>query len=414
MLRTLGTGDMSTFMWKRKAHAWIPAQVYNYSLEISFIATGTVYNKNPLHMLFSFYLQAEAPAVLSSGLYDCSGPTFLSFRHHVDCNYILECEGLEDIESCPECDIQSKKCYKIYNWKFTTWHDARISCQLDGGDLAMMKTPGEWDTVIRVTSNIERKRLLWIGMHSLDSTMPNYYKHVYFWADKVASYSVNTTDVYFQAVIGEMCFFLFGKIILKRQVVYGNCGLRTMPGYICQRVFVNTPLSQAAVVLPSLSVPSHSNKPSNLSLVACEEGHWTRNFLSCDPESRCGDTHFQSHCSITVADVSAGDITDNDIISLTMFACEDETKGRTMPYTLVCDFRSDCEYGSDENFCVHTPPCNGFTCNNGQCVANDSYCNVRRDCWDGSDERCDQVHLPEGLTTRLSLPSIITFDGMSL
>ena len=416
MLRTLGTGEMSTFMWKRNAQAWIPAQVYNSSLEISFVTEATAYSANPAHLVFSFHQQSDAPIVLGSGLYDCSGPNFLTFRHHVDCNFILECEGLEDIESCPECDIHSKKCYKVFKGSGRkTWYGAQKSCQRDGGDLAMMKTLGEWDTLSQVAGNMTGyNAFMWIGMHSLDSTMPDYYKHVYFWADNLASYSANTTDILFQVAVGKMCFFVTQKSTESRHVAPASCSLRSHYSYICQRELVNTSSLEAAVDLPSLIIPSDFNRPSNLSLITCEEDHYTHNFLSCDPESHCGEARFRSHCHVIVSNVSVTSGLEKDAISFAMFACDDETGGRTLPYTLVCDFRPDCDHSSDETFCMHRLQCDGYRCSSGQCAARSSHCDITRDCWDGSDEKCNQVHLLDGTTTRLSVPSVITYDGRSL
>ena len=55
----------------------------------------------------------------------------------------------------------------------------------------------------------------------------------------------------------------------------------------------------------------------------------------------------------------------SSLCSDTLFTC-DRNEER-VPYTLVCDYRTDCSDGSDEEFCVYEPCGNfQFQCSNRQ------------------------------------------------
>ncbi|KAK7483303.1 hypothetical protein BaRGS_00025470 [Batillaria attramentaria] len=80
---------------------------------------------------------------------------------------------------------------------------------------------------------------------------------------------------------------------------------------------------------------------SGRKLVTCPKGHVTREFLSCDPSSRCWADDFTS-CKAPLTPLPPS------------FRCLDLTQA--VPYTLVCDGRSDCSDNSDEDFCT-MPSC---------------------------------------------------------
>ncbi|XP_031778282.1 basement membrane-specific heparan sulfate proteoglycan core protein isoform X4 [Nasonia vitripennis] len=60
---------------------------------------------------------------------------------------------------------------------------------------------------------------------------------------------------------------------------------------------------------------------------------------------------------------------------------------RCILQTQKCDFKSDCEDGSDEAGCKY-PACapDDFICNNGQCIKDSQFCDNHPDCEDNSDE----------------------------
>ena len=94
--------------------------------------------------------------------------------------------------------------------------------------------------------------------------------------------------------------------------------------------------------------------------IMCPRGHVVHTFLACDLTSACWHedsetgSHFTSGGGECLAPL-------NPLPPL--YACMG--KGQYVPYTLVCDHRSDCFDDSDEDFCVFHKGDNlhdGFTC----------------------------------------------------
>ncbi|KAK2157989.1 hypothetical protein LSH36_179g02007 [Paralvinella palmiformis] len=80
---------------------------------------------------------------------------------------------------------------------------------------------------------------------------------------------------------------------------------------------------------------------------------------------------------------------DKQPIKLT-HACSEATfrcnNGRCISISLYCDFRMDCEDGSDEEFCGLCLLFTEFTCKSGQCIPKEQTCDFTLDCIDASDE----------------------------
>ena len=90
--------------------------------------------------------------------------------------------------------------------------------------------------------------------------------------------------------------------------------------------------------------------------VECPDGHVTHVYLACDVHSACFALDFCTSvsCPATLTPLPPS------------FTCNNGVQH--VPYTLVCDHRSDCSDRSDERFCVFTP-CNvtsQFECRNQQ------------------------------------------------
>ncbi|KAK7096174.1 hypothetical protein V1264_005503 [Littorina saxatilis] len=432
-----GGGEL-TRLWTRThpAPKIIPAELVNASVFVQLVSEGEFPG---FKMRFSFHSVSNYPQRNGDGLFNCSSPDYASFRHHLDCNFLVECLGLEDAWDCPEFEPESQKVYKIFprvRGDIMTWYHCRERCRRLGGDLATMKTLAEWNKFYQLAGNVSRVvgNVVWVGIHSFDLNVADYYRHAYFWVDNIVSYSVNVTHLFFQTVQGRVC--LFHSPGCKRHLCYADCDIMFATACACQieRHPSSTELPRA-VDFPELK--DFTRKATNQSLVQCDNGgHMTLSFLSCDPQSHCGTGQLYSDCSISNTRVSGASVSSKDDAALAkddvghnesndntnsdaaviagdvrvaMFACDDGR--RTVPYTLVCDFREDCDDASDEAWCVHSEQCAGFTCRNGQCVAETAHCDVRRDCWDGSDEVCDPIQLLEMTTVRMLPPTLISFDG---
>ncbi|KAL8582325.1 hypothetical protein ACOMHN_037082 [Nucella lapillus] len=96
------------------------------------------------------------------------------------------------------------------------------------------------------------------------------------------------------------------------------------------------------------------------------------------------------------------------------FTCRNQM-GR-VPYTLVCDFQSDCCDESDEDFC-QIPTCGSrreFECADGkQCVHRDRVCDKRSDCVDKSDEmKCRDILTASDVPVNIiEPPARVDFTG---
>ena len=115
-------------------------------------------------------------------------------------------------------------------------------------------------------------------------------------------------------------------------------------------------------VLEQRSKNSRQLLESNLStnlfpkalFVECPDGHMTHVYLACDVHSACFalDSSTSVSCPAPLTPLPPS------------FTCNNGVQH--VPYTLVCDHRSDCSDRSDERFCVFTP-CNvtsQFECKN--------------------------------------------------
>ena len=94
-----------------------------------------------------------------------------------------------------------------------------------------------------------------------------------------------------------------------------------------------------------------------------------------------------------------------------LFICEDGVQ--TLAFTLVCNHQQDCRDGSDEDRCVFEA-CEGFLCDNLQCVRVGEVCDGMAHCLTGRDEeRCSEVtsSSPNKLSRAVNT-SIVTLDGI--
>ena len=167
---------------------------------------------------------------------------------------------------------------------------------------------------------------------------------------------------------------LFGRVIVKPQ------SSNHLHMYLCQ--FLDTdgglstqPLSPSAhrrtrPVLAKVSVTAISHNITRWNPVTCPSGQSTHTFLACDVITFCwvkSDVTFSRR-----PDSWAFPASKSCPVPLTVtsrppsYTCQ--SKEQHVPYSLVCDHRSDCLDGSDETFCT-VLPCqhlSQFQCRNKQ------------------------------------------------
>ena len=92
-------------------------------------------------------------------------------------------------------------------------------------------------------------------------------------------------------------------------------------------------------------------------LVACPSRHVTHAFLACDVSTSCWAARDISFSLLSESwALPASQSCQAHVIATPLppsFPCE--SNDRRVPYSLVCDHRSDCADGSDETFCAFSP-----------------------------------------------------------
>ena len=120
-----------------------------------------------------------------------------------------------------------------------------------------------------------------------------------------------------------------------------RCDAGLASRYLCQIPQPDPPLTPE---LTPVSLPEVTRDFRGVSLTLCPLSHWTHEFLACDTKSACwAEEHGASYtCGVYLTPLPP------------MMTCSNGVQ--RVPYTLVCDHRSDCGDGSDEDFCVF-PQC---------------------------------------------------------
>ncbi|KAK3691942.1 hypothetical protein RRG08_021867 [Elysia crispata] len=96
---------------------------------------------------------------------------------------------------------------------------------------------------------------------------------------------------------------------------------------------------------------------------------------------------------------------------------DDESSSPTdVPLSMVCDGKTDCGSGSDEESCGYsgdtTCSLTDFTCKSGQCVPQKARCDLIQDCQDGTDEEACETECPHReCTGGRCLPRAWFFNG---
>ena len=106
-----------------KAYCWradIQPSIYNTTLYFLFQIADSIGGYLGFKLLFSFHPEDNIPRRSNAGMFVCDTPVYNTFRHHVACNHVPECEHSEDERNCPasadgSCGTDTvqlgKKCY---------------------------------------------------------------------------------------------------------------------------------------------------------------------------------------------------------------------------------------------------------------------------------------------------------------
>ena len=352
--------------------------------------------RNCLIMRFSFHPKNQIPQRLSSGLYNCSVKYYWVFRRHLDCNKKVECEdGQDEGRQCslnkPGCHLwlgSGRKCYKLISFlSKITPKRAMLECQVRDARLATLRSAGEQMKHIKLF-NTDNKRdvkvLIGLWLPGITSK-PFMYRKFFRWNDNTLLYFTNGIKPKRQ-ILEYALYFGYSKVKRPRSTKLHKMG-KFVNHFLCERYATTKGLFDNKITYLPPDLHSSRAKYKGHALAECPGGQMTHEFLSCDPKSSCG----KSQCRFTRRKTHVPPVlpvsTANLFAIVDMYSCVNDNT--FISYTLVCDFRSDCEDNSDESFCTH-PPCETFSCSNGQCVSMDKQCNKLSDCLDDSDEtNCD-------------------------
>ncbi|KAL8615353.1 hypothetical protein ACOMHN_023073 [Nucella lapillus] len=232
------------------------------------------------------------------------------------------------------------------------------------------------------------------------------------WNDGTVAYYVNTRHFRYKSP-AHTCFMLGGDALFHfscRQTFSTHHVLCqfTSNRTVGQAGWANrtrearayTPRSTNGLLTQVRTKPSE-RFPAWLQMARCPGQHSTFQFLACDRAAHCW-TQSSAACSRSPP------------LRPAMFTCT--AGGERVPYSLVCDHRSDCPDHTDEDFCVF-PACRQFgyhNCGGKQCITEDKFCNGLIDCVSEMDEtRCakDSDSFLIRTIVPSQHPSIVDFDG---
>ena len=369
-------------------------------LEIHIKLNKLLMNRNCMKMLFSIHPRHEKPQRLNNGLFNCSVHNYWRFQQHLDCNRKTECEGgLDESEQCPfrnrfckdEWVKSHNKCYTFIRLQQTmSYQRAREECKRHGLKQGTVKTKKEMNDFLTLFQG-RGSSDIFIGLSSGWTAVPFMYRKFCKWSDNTMIYNLDFLKIHkFHVNRTNVVYHLYSTHPERRLRVASLW----ITNLVCEKnIPVEEILLGPSVSLPSVLLPSSYFTNTRQSLTLCPHGHVTHQFLICDPNAKCGQVLYESVCTFLNSSGASTEVVltaaKRSFYQMLMYTCS--VGAVTIPYTLVCDFMSDCPDQSDESFCTH-PSCSAFTCKNGQCVSIDDYCDEQSDCLDDSDEADCQEH----------------------
>ena len=145
---------------------------------------------------------------------------------------------------------------------------------------------------------------------------------------------------------------------------------------LCKAYFCELPESMHQENVTLILFKTLPRTMINQQLTICPSNHLVHRFSSCDEKSVCylpnnlhqceihqqrdSKRNFQKpqviHGTETDRMKHRNNIENNNFVDL--FQCDDREE--FIPFTLVCDFRMNCQNEADEIFCIHPKSINGF------------------------------------------------------
>ncbi|PVD28767.1 hypothetical protein C0Q70_11362 [Pomacea canaliculata] len=329
----------------------------------------------------------------------------------------IECHGREDERNCPftspACEgslALPSSCLTLITKRLPiTWYEAERQCQKQDSRLVTLNTKHKWTLFLSFFHYGKRQWPVHIGARKILSgdRFPRQYWRSWLWADRTVvyglkvSYRFSSSQVLYLGLENYAC--LYFDITSPDTVFAQQCNqTRLVYSFVCERTpssFSSQSPAPAHIAQMTESEQQNLRQWTTMALTECQHGQFARDFISCESSTHCRDVETEELCAVPGGGV------------MPKFSCI--TKDH-VHYTLVCDFRPDCQDGSDELFCVYPSDCPDTTCSNAQCVFLKDMCDVMENCVDGSDElgcRTDEkIPISNGLTY-LPSPALVHLDG---
>ena len=392
----------------------VKTQIFSVSLRTEF-ASDLQITTLGFKMLFSFHTKEDEPRFARTGRYNCTSRNYELFKQHVECNLHEECENSEDELGCWYTSTNCKgaiayenRCYSYVTWKASvTWNEASQICLLRNSELASLNTVEKTKYILNIIHRQRKWMKMYVGLKTSDPNLPKMYKTVLQWNDGKTALDLNfdrheAPKYPSCGMVGDDEEWVFTMI---------DCNSDFLTQFLCEF----HPAARTQTSLKSASTYNETNKNEHggiplrhtnqkelrlrlPAITICPNGHVTHDFLSCDPATDCSKDVFVDTCE-----------TENGGV-IPLFICEDGVQ--TLAFTLVCNHQEDCRDGSDEDRCVFEE-CEGFLCDNLQCIRVSEVCDGMDHCLTGRDEeRCSEVtSSSSSKVTRVVHTSVINLDG---
>ena len=420
-LSKINPNAAAKIVWSQRGVLNTPAAVYNSSINIK-LETQTI--SVSFSICFSFHVYPALPQQLQGGLFNCSVAHYASFKDHLHCNLKQECEGREDEGghcpfSSPACDgkmaVGGSKCYSLHvsNNKIS-WLEAQKLCQAKSRQLVTLRFKEEVRIFLKMLRIASRVQHAYVGL-LMDKNVPNLYRHTWRWDHASIAYFAHGVRANHHQQLG--CVARLSVELILRSVSIHH---PLLASYVCEhdqlKISLHSGLRETEP--KGNKVIGHASSSQGKyavrqALTVCPGGYLTHDFLKCDLQAACLVQRHELTCPLNN---SAGQGKHPRREHVPMFVCDDFI--HTIPYSLVCNFVTDCLGGSDETFCRHERNVcdpSQYRCANGQCVSLGEstatvVCDRVSDCKDESDEASCRLFKFRFKPITASPPALIDFD----
>ncbi|KAK7496718.1 hypothetical protein BaRGS_00012125, partial [Batillaria attramentaria] len=262
-----------------------------------------------------------------------------------------------------------------------------------------------------------------IGLSSVSSILPQLYKSTTQWLDGSVAYNVQQFAV--NSRLKPLCAIVsiaHGRLVEHPiRVRFYYCATHSLPDYLCEMresTSQRSLQSQEVKISTTHLAPPADNHTLPIPFVVCPDKHLTHSFLACDVNSACFADSSDYNSDLWWGRPSSASCPAPMTSLPPSFTCENGWQ--LVPYSLVCDYRHDCQDRSDETFCPFTA-CTGtasIRCGDtAQCFFPKERCDGKDNCLNRADEgKCDAFYRSQEDFTKVykppatPLPELMTLD----